>query len=382
MATQRHLRIGVTLEGAGRHPAAWQFDDDPGTLLTLARVHAQVEQAEQGDLDLVVHDDAFGLQPGGADVLRGRLDALLALAAVAPLTSTIGLVAVTDVTHTEPFHLAKNLATLDLVSGGRAAWWPRVSTSDDTAAMFGRKDIAPLTERWAEAADVIEVVRHLWDSWEDDAVIRDVPSGRYLDARKVHYVDFAGRFFSVRGPSITPRPPQGQPPVVLAIDEPEAMAVATDADIALVEAPTVDEVADRRAELRRRAAAAGQDELDVAVLAAVDVLLAPSASDAETLRRRLDAHGPSPANPTLAFDGDAAGFVELVAQWVEGDVLDGVLVRPVLATPTLHVLVHDVMPRLVDRGLRPTTRRPSTLRERLGLARPANRYATSARPAT
>jgi alkanesulfonate monooxygenase SsuD/methylene tetrahydromethanopterin reductase-like flavin-dependent oxidoreductase (luciferase family) len=360
------------------------LDDDPGALLTLARLRAQVQQAERAGLDFVVHDDAFGLQPGGAGVGRGRLDALLALAALAPLTSTVGLVAVTDVTHTEPFHLAKNLATLDLVSGGRAAWWPKVSTTTATAALFGRKDVAPRTERWAEAADVVEVVRRLWDSWEDGAVIRDVSSGRYLDAAKVHYVDFAGRYFSVRGPSITPRAPQGQPPVVMAIDEPGAMEVAADqADIAVVEAPTATDVAGRRAEIRRRAATTDRREGDaqVTVLAAVDVLLASSATEADAWRRRLDAFGPSPAGTTLAFQGDPAGFVDLVAEWVEADVLDGVLVRPMLASPTLDVLEADVMPRLADRGLC-SPGRATTLRERFGLARPANRYATSWRSAT
>lgn len=119
---------------------------------------------------------------------------------------------VATVTHTEPFHVSKAIATLDYVSHGRAGWQPRVSSTAHEAALFGRRDVAGV-DLFAEAVDYVEVVRRLWDSWEDDAIIRDVATGRYVDVDKLHYVDFVGKFFSVKGPSITPRPPQGQPVV-------------------------------------------------------------------------------------------------------------------------------------------------------------------------
>ena len=147
----------------------------------------------------------------GFDPAPDRPDALLALARIAPATASIGLVATITTTHTEPFHVSKNVATLDFVSLGRAGWRVAVSTSDEAAKRFGRKEPAPLDELYAEAADAIEVVQRLWDSWEDEAVIRDKPTGRYIDREKVHYIDFEGPFFNVRGPSITPRSPQGQP---------------------------------------------------------------------------------------------------------------------------------------------------------------------------
>ena len=157
--------------------------------------------------------------------MRGRLDAVLIAARIAPLTTHIGLVPTAVTTHTEPFHLSTSLATLDYVSEGRAGWRPRVSTSPDEARHFGRREFPPLTQEnvtdpavaahlsdlFDEAANAVEVVRRLWDSWEDDAVIRDVPAGRFVDRGKLHYIDFDGRWFAVRGPSITPRPPQGQP---------------------------------------------------------------------------------------------------------------------------------------------------------------------------
>ncbi len=120
-------------------------------------------------------------------------------------------------THTEPFHISKAIATLDWISSGRAGVRVKVSARTDEAGHFGRRTLPAgpelSGELFAEAADYVEVIRRLWDSWEDDAEIRDVATGRFVDRGKLHYIDFAGRWFSVKGPSITPRPPQGQPVV-------------------------------------------------------------------------------------------------------------------------------------------------------------------------
>ena len=150
--------------------------------------------AEVAGLDFVTLDDGFDPPAPGSATLPGRFDALLALARVAPATTSIGLVPTVTTTHTEPFHISKNVATLDLVSGGRAGWHVAVSTTDEAARALrphGRRDRA--AELWAEADDAIEVVSRLWDSWEDDAVIRDRATGRYVDRDKLHYIDFEGR---------------------------------------------------------------------------------------------------------------------------------------------------------------------------------------------
>ena len=149
---------------------------------------------------------------------------MLIAARVAPLTRHIGIVPTAVVTHTEPFHVSKAIATLDYVSSGRAGVRVQVSRRPDEAALFGRRTIprpacsttptpAALADLFDEAADYVEVVRRLWDSWEDDAEIRDAATGRFVDRDKLHYIDFEGAQFSVKGPSITPRPPQGQPVV-------------------------------------------------------------------------------------------------------------------------------------------------------------------------
>ncbi len=179
-------------------------------------------EAEQGLLDFVTFEDALSLQStsrrgpdGRTDQVRGRLDATLIAARVAPLTTSIGLIPTVTVTHTEPFHISKAIATLDWVSSGRAGVRVKVSSRPDEAAHFGRRTLPDgpelIGDLFAEATDYVEVIRRLWDSWEDDAEIRDVATGRFVDTGKLHYINFAGRWFSVKGPSITPRPPQGQP---------------------------------------------------------------------------------------------------------------------------------------------------------------------------
>ncbi|ANZ39919.1 hypothetical protein BBK82_31640 [Lentzea guizhouensis] len=162
-----------------------------------------VREAEDAKLDFVTFDDSLGGAPG--------LDAVLIAARVAPLTSRIGLVPTAVVTHTEPFHVSKAIATLDHVSGGRGGVLLDVAPDPLHAKHFGRRE--NLGDLWGEAADYAEVLRRLWDSWEDDAEIRDVATGRFIDREKLHHIDFEGSWFSVRGPSITPRPPQGHPPI-------------------------------------------------------------------------------------------------------------------------------------------------------------------------
>jgi alkanesulfonate monooxygenase SsuD/methylene tetrahydromethanopterin reductase-like flavin-dependent oxidoreductase (luciferase family) len=218
------LHLAVALDGTGWHPASWREPDArPTELLTAQYWTDLVTEAERGLLTFVTIEDSLALQSEDplrpdtrTDRVRGRLDAVLIASRVAPRTSRIGLLPTAVVTHTEPFHLSKAIATLDYVSLGRAGVRVQVAPSRHTARHFGRRDLPDLsealaTELFGEAADYVEVLRRLWDSWEDDAEIRDVATGRFIDRTKLHYIDFHGERFSVKGPSITPRPPQGQP---------------------------------------------------------------------------------------------------------------------------------------------------------------------------
>ncbi len=232
------LHLAVALDGAGWHPAAWREPHSrPSELFSASYWTDVVTTAERGLLDFVTIEDSLSvpanpLEPvdDAVDRVRARLDAHLVAARLAPITSNVGLIPTITTIHTEPFHVSKAVATLDYTSRGRAGWQVKVSASEPEAAQFGRRDIPALTDAdrqsivsgvlpdfvralFDEAAEAADVVRRLWDSWEDDAEIRDVEQRRFIDRDKLHYIDFEGKYLSVRGPSVTPRPPQGHPVV-------------------------------------------------------------------------------------------------------------------------------------------------------------------------
>jgi alkanesulfonate monooxygenase SsuD/methylene tetrahydromethanopterin reductase-like flavin-dependent oxidoreductase (luciferase family) len=282
--------------------------------------------------DLVIWADSF-VAPEQAD--PPTLDAVAVAARVAPVVAGIGLVPTVTVTHTEPFHISKAIATLDIVSMGRAGWQVAVSRTEEEARLFGRKPAAPPALLWREAAEAVEVVVRLWDSWEDDAVIRDVATGRYVDRDRLHYIDFVGEFLSVKGPSITPRSPQAHPLVVVR-DEPDALPVVAQwADVVRVAAPDLAAAHTAREQVRAVVTGAGRDPGAVAVL--------------------------------LDVDAGTDGIVELVAEAVGGGAADGVTL---LGAP-----VPELAARLAERGLRRPIAPDATLRERFGLPRPANFFA-------
>jgi len=394
------LHLAVALEGAGWHPAAWREPcARPTELLTAGYWTDLVREAEAGLLDLVTIEDSLALQsssPAGpddrTDQVRGRLDAVLIAARVAPLTGHIGLVPTTVVTHTEPFHASKAIATLDYVSTGRAGIRVRVSSRPDEAALFGRRDIpplrledrpddtdvpgGPLAELFDEAADYVEVIRRLWDSWEDDAEIRDAATGRFVDRDKLHYIDFAGQQFSVRGPSITPRPPQGQP-VVSALGHRTVAyrLIGRAADLGFVTPHNEAEARTILAEVRAEQAAAGRADDTVHVLGDVVVFLDDDESAARDRKGRLDTRlGRDYISDAHVFTGTPAQLADLVQLWHEAG-LSGVRLRPATLPHDLEQITRGLVPELQRRGAFRTAYEADTLRGLLGLPRPANRYA-------
>lgn len=225
----------------------------------LTSVIRQADSTAGGELPvrwLVLRDDFVS----GAD-------ALTVSAWLAPQSEHIELVPEVPVTHNEPFHVSTATATLDFASTGRAGYSPSVQTDASAASAVGRRSAAGADAVWDEAGDVDDVVHRLWASWEPDAVIRDEATGRFIDRDKVHYVDFTGtdsvgEEFTVKGPSITPRPPRGELPVLVRVsDDASARAAARFADVAVLDADAF--------------------------------------TDAETGRRLLDAVATGPARPTV-----------------------------------------------------------------------------------
>lgn len=307
----------------------------------------------------------------------GRLNALQRAAFAGPLTRSIVLIPEVDTAYTEPFHVSTQLASLDYVTGGRAGW---IATADDVpaaGAAVGRRQVTG-DSLAREAAASIEASRRLWDSWEDDAVIRDVASGRYLDAEKLHYVDFDGPGYSVKGPSIIPRPLQGQLPVLVPLSLLGDGLVAPPAvDAVLVSAPTPELLADEVREVRERLGG-----VTPAVVVELDVVLD---AHGQTAAQRLDAAqlagadragaGPSGAG-RAQFAGSPAALTDLLTEVLE--VADGVRLHPARLDVDLEELSRLVLPELRRRGVLAPVPQDGTFRDLLGLERPASRYAATA----
>ncbi|MDX2408238.1 LLM class flavin-dependent oxidoreductase [Streptomyces microflavus] len=330
---------------------------DAGHYLRLARL------AEGGALDYVTLGDSFA-RPG--------LDALAVLARVAPATDRIGLVPTVTTTHTEPFHVSSAVASLDWVSNGRAGWHADVSTTEAEARLFGRRSAAPPAALWQEAGEVADVSARLWDSWEDDAEIRDTATGRFIDRDKLHYVDFEGSTFSVRGPAIVPRPPQGRPVTVIdATSAPARAAAARHADVVHIRATTPEQAAAVRDELRAKAAAHGRDPDALRVLVALTVDL----GDVETAPEPGLESGPQLAGRGTYFRGGPVDLADLIAQWHRAGAADGFHLTPITPERDLERIVNGTVALLQHRSLFRTFHPGGTLREHLGLVRPASRYA-------
>ena len=394
------LHLAVALDGAGWHPGAWrEAEARPQGLFTARYWTELAQQAERGLLDFLTIEDSLGLQSDDyfradsrTDRVRGRLDAVLIAARVAPATRHIGLVPTAIAAHTEPFHLSKAIATLDYVSTGRAGIRVQVGARADTAAHFGRREIRPLeldrladpgvqrliADHFDEAADYVEVLRRLWDSWEDDAEIRDVTTGRFIDRNKLHYIDFEGRWFSVKGPSITPRPPQGQP-VVAALGHASVpyQLIARSADVGFVTPRDAAHAAEIVAEIRDGQARAGREAQTIHVFGDLVVFLDETETAAAARKQRLDEWaGAEYHSDARVYTGTAAGLADLLADW-QGAGLTGFRLRPAALPHDLAHLTERLVPELQRRGLLRTAYEAGTLRGLLGLGRPASRYAAA-----
>ncbi|MQY23894.1 LLM class flavin-dependent oxidoreductase [Nocardia macrotermitis] len=395
------LHLGVALDGAGWHPAAWREPGSrPTELFSPGYWVDLVSTAQRGLLDFVSIEDSLtapevrGVPADAVDRVRARIDAQLIAARVAPVTRHIGLIPVVTTTHTEPFHVSKALATLDFTSRGRAGWQVRVSGTAAEAAHFGRRTVPELTpgelaeavaagatgpvrELFDEAADAVEVVRRLWDSWEDDAEIRDVDARRFIDRDKLHYIDFRGEHFAVRGPSITPRPPQGQPVVAALAHAPLIYEFAArTADLVFV---TPDR-ADGPGPVLEQVTAAQADRTGEPLRVYADLVVfldTQTESGAARLARLDDYAGTEFTSDAVVFAGSAEELADLLTEW-HASGLDGFRLRPGVAVDDLAIIADRLVPILQHRNLFRTGYPDGSLRGLLGLPTTVpNRYANA-----
>ncbi|MEU6699711.1 LLM class flavin-dependent oxidoreductase [Pseudonocardia sp. NPDC046786] len=351
-ATTRGLAVGLEIDGDGAHPAAWRYAaHPPDELLTPARLAGTGHRAEAAGYTFVTLDDRAGADPGAG--VAGRFDPVTAAAFLSAHTSAPGLVPVVPTAHAEPFHVSNQLSGLDHGSAGRAGWLAVGGESPERSAAYAvRHESAPAVLA-GETGDVVRAARWLWDSWQDDAIIADEATGRFLDADRVHHVDFRGRTFSVRGPALVPRPPQGQVPVFA-----PAGTLAPDlVDVGIVTAPDVDGLL-------------AADPGAARSLAEIEIVLdTPDAPAADRLAA-LDRHARWPAGRRLRHVGDADGLVALLRTLAAR--FDAVRLLPAVLDVDGAVLAGRVLPALGSLLHRPVP--GATLRDAFGLPRPAGRF--------
>ena len=314
---------------------------EPAEYFSGAAVRQAALDAQTAGADFVLLDDDLDTAPADGPA-AGRLSALQTAAWLGPQTSTIGLVPTLRTTHTEPFLMGTESASLDWASHGRAGVLFAPSLGADAAANVGRRGAPSPQAAWAETADVIDVVRRLWDSWEADAEIRDQATGRFVDRSKLHYVDFsgtdsAGEEFTVKGPSIVPRPTQGHLPVFVE------------------HTPHVPLEALRGAVIQ------------------AEVALLPAESVGPEAVKVLDWNPSARVLAVIDADSDSLD-PELVASWVQVGVSGVVLETGPYDVELAVRAAAGLIPELVGADATPT--KGETLRERLGLPPAENRYAT------
>ena len=441
------LHLGMSIRGLGYHPAAWRHPDVPadGTL-RFEHYARSAQLAEHGKCDLIFFADGIGLRE--RDIPRGSLarsgyeivemEPLTLLPALAVVTQHIGLVTTASTTYNEPFNMARKFATLDLISNGRAGWNVVTSWSEAEARNFNREQHVDYNTRYARAAEFVEVVKGLWDSWEEDAFRFDKQSGSFFDEGKMHVLDHKGKFFTVRGPLNVARPPQGHPVIVQAgaSEHGRELAAAT-ADLVYAVHPTREAARAFYADVKGRLGRYGRDEDDLKILPALRPVVGRTAAEAQAKFNQLQEllhplvglarlnhtfgdlsgyplDGPVPLdklgpaelrsisaqllervkrqNPTIrelygevagrggfCVIGTAADIADVMQDWFAHDACDGFNITPTHLPGGCQDFVEMVTPELQRRGLFRTEYEGTTLRENLGLKRPVNRYAAERR---
>lgn len=441
---QRFLKLGAFFHPTGHHVAAWRHEGaqiDAGT--NFPHYVRLAQAAEKAKFDLIFLADAVATRNGNHQALSrwpqymAYFEPLTLMSALAAVTSRIGLVLTATTSYNEPYHIARKFASLDHISGGRAGWNVVTSSNASESLNFGRDEHMAHGERYDRAGEFVQVVKRLWDSYDDDAFVRDRASGRYFDPFKLHILNHKGRHFSVRGPLNAARPPQGYPVLF------QASASETGKDLAgqiaeVVFTPLHDLEKGQAfyKDLKNRALQYGRTWHDIIVMPGLNPIVGRTREEAlekeryfqslihpdvgkELLSNALggvdlsdvDVDQPLPdeiispedrqSNPRLSYlfkekltvrqmyekFGSARGqrtvvgtpddIADQMERWFVNRAVDGYLIQPPHLPAGLDEFIEHVIPRLQQRGLFRTDYEGHTLRENLGLKRPASSYASA-----
>ncbi|WP_433932731.1 LLM class flavin-dependent oxidoreductase [Sorangium cellulosum] len=431
------LHLNAFLMSVGHHEASWRLpESDPFANTSVEHFKNLARIAERGKLDSLFLADSPVLWNNVGRRPAGTLEPTVLLAALAGVTEHIGLIATASTTYNEPFNLARRFASLDHISGGRAGWNIVTTAGVDAARNFNLDELPAHSERYARAAEFIDVSLKLWDSWEDDAALGDKESGVWGDDRKIHPPRHVGRYFKVEGALNVPRPPQGYPLLVQAGSSEDGKELAARyAEAVFTAQQTLADAQQFYGDLKARVRALGRDPEGIKILpgivpvigateaeaqaldAELDRLIKPEYAKrqlAQTLRVKpedldLDAELPKdlPSEDqiegaksrytlivTLArrerltvrqligrlgggrghrtFAGTPEQVADAIQHWWEQGAADGFNVMPPVLPSGLAAFVDHVVPLLQKRGLFRTQYEGRTLRDRYGLPRPAN----------
>lgn len=441
----RQIKLGAFLMQTGHHIAAWRHPDAQADAPVNFRHYAELaRRAEAAKFDAIFLADSVGVRNTDLASLSrtarsDHFEPLTLLSALAAVTEKIGLIATVSTTYNEPYHVARKFASLDHISGGRSGWNLVTSSGQGEAQNFNLDEHVEHARRYARAAEFHDVVLGLWDSWEDDAFLRDKHSGQYFDPAKLHPLRHRGEHFSVRGPLNVSRSPQGRPVVVQAGASPAGRDLAArTAEVIFVAHQTFDEAQAFYLDIKGRAVEYGRDPDDIKIMPGIFPVIGRSQAEAEDKFARLQdlihpvvgvqllsnmiggfdlsgypVDGPLPDIPEtnggksrqqLLIDlarrdnltirqlylriagarghqqvvGTPRSVADQLQQWFEEDGADGFNIMSPWLPGGLDDFIELALPELRRRGLFRTEYSGATLRQHLGLARPAHRAVAAA----
>ena len=442
----RQLKLGAFMRPVSLHTGAWRYPGAyPDANFNFGHLKRFAQRLEEATFDAFFMADHLAVLNMSTDALKRShtvtsFEPFTLLSALAAVTERIGLVATGSTTFDLPYHVARRFASLDHISEGRAGWNVVTTSNPDAALNFGLEEHMEHDARYVRAREFYNVVTGLWDSFADDAFVRDVEQGVYVDPEKITRLDHKGQHFSVRGPLNIARPPQGWPVVVQAgASEPGRQLAAETADAVFCAPSGLADGQAFYADVKSRAEAAGRDPDHIKILPGAFIVVGESDEEAREKRRTLDAlvhvdssfgtlstmlgHDVSgfdpdsplpelpPTNASRSSQEKIAGFarrenltirqlaqrvggysglafvgtVEIIADgmqhWLEQDACDGFNIMFPYLPQGLDDVVDRLVPELRRRGIFRTRYEGRTLRDHLGLPRPENRrFAKPAQP--
>ncbi|RQR60125.1 FMN-dependent monooxygenase [Burkholderia sp. Bp9126] len=439
--TRRSIPFGLMLQGAGSHMNAWRHPSNPpDASINLDFVTGIARKAEAHGIAFAFVADGLYINEKSIPHFLNRFEPITVLSALAAATRKIGLAGTISTSYSEPFTVARQLASLDVISGGRAGWNVVTTPLEGTAKNFGKAH--PDHELRYEIADeYLSVVQGLWDSWDDDAFIRDRASGQFFARDRLHTLDHQGRFFQVAGPLNIQRSPQGQPVIFQAGSSDAGIGLAGKyADAVFTHSPSLDDTRAFTQRVKQSAVEHGRSADDVKVFPGIGPIVGRTAAEAEEkyqairdlltidealafLGRFFDHHdfaqypldAPFPelgdvgrnsfrsvtdrikadakrhgwtlrdtalavATPRPNFIGTPEHIADELIRWIDAGAADGFILGFAVQAQGVDDFFELVLPVLEARGRYSRELPGHTLRDHLGLPRKASRHATATAP--